>query len=88
MQTAIIAAVTVVCVVMITLAGVGGLTDLTGFALLGLVVASGALVVAASRRTHHDDVAPLSCASCGGLNSAQAPYCKHCGVPFDHSIEA
>jgi uncharacterized membrane protein YgdD (TMEM256/DUF423 family) len=88
MQTVAIVAVAIVCVAMVALAAVEGLADVTGYALLGLVLASGALVVAALRRTRHHNVAPLPCGSCGGLNSAQAPYCKHCGVPLDHSIEA
>jgi hypothetical protein len=87
-QTVAIVAVAVICVVMVALAALQGLADVTGYTLLGLVLLSGALVVAALRRTHHQDVAPLPCGSCGGLNSAQAPYCKHCGVPLDHSIEA
>jgi hypothetical protein len=88
MQTVVIVAVGIVCVVMVALAAVEDLADATGYMLLGLVLASGVLVVAALRRTHADGVAPISCGSCGGLNSAQAPYCKHCGVPLDHSIEA
>ena len=88
MQTLVIVAIALVCSVMVVLAAAEGLQDVAGYALLGLVLASGALAVAALRRTNSGDVAPLSCRSCEGLNSAQAPYCKHCGVPFDHSIEA
>jgi hypothetical protein len=88
MQTVVIVAIPLVCSVMVALAAAEGLQDVAGYALLGLVLASGALAVAALRRTNSGDVAPLSCRSCGGLNSAQAPYCKHCGVPLDHSIEA
>ena len=88
MQTVVIVAIALVCSVMVVLAATEGLQDVAGYALLGLVLASGALAAAALRRTNSGDVAPLSCRSCGGLNSAQAPYCKHCGVPLDHSIEA
>jgi hypothetical protein len=88
MQTVVIVAIALVCSVMVVLAATEGLQDVVGYALLGLVLASGALAAAALRRTNSGDVAPLSCRSCGGLNSAQAPYCKHCGVPLDHSIEA
>lgn len=88
MQTIAIVALALVCVVMLGLAASEGLRDVAGYALLGLVLAFGALAVAALKRTNSGDVGPLSCKSCGGLNSAQAPYCKHCGVPFDHSIEA
>jgi hypothetical protein len=88
MQAAVIVAIALVCSVMVVLAAAEGLQDVAGYALLGLVLASGALAVAALRRMNSGDVAPLSCRSCGGLNSAQAPYCKHCGVPLDHSIEA
>ena len=88
MQTVVIGAIALVCSVMVALAAVEGLEDATGYALLGLVLATGALTVAVLRRTKAGDVTPLSCASCGGLNSAQAPYCKHCGEPLDHSIEA
>jgi ribosomal protein L40E len=88
MQAAVIVAIALVCSVMVVLAAAEGLQDVAGYALLGLVLASGALAVAALRRMNSGDVVPLSCRSCGGLNSAQAPYCKHCGVPLDHSIEA
>jgi hypothetical protein len=88
MRTIAIVAVALVCLVMVGLAASGGLKDVAGYALLGLVLMFGALAVAALNRTNAGEVGPLSCSSCGGLNSAQAPYCKHCGVPFDHSIEA
>jgi hypothetical protein len=88
MRTVVIIAIALVCSAMGALALAEGLEDVAGYALLGLVLASGALAVAALRRTTSGDVAPLPCRSCGGLNSAQAPYCKHCGVPLDHSIEA
>jgi hypothetical protein len=88
MRTVVIVAIALVCSAMVALAIGEGLRDVAGYALLGLVLASGALAVAALRRTNSGDVAPLSCRSCEGLNSAQAPYCKHCGASLDHSIEA
>jgi hypothetical protein len=85
MKTIAIVALALACLMMVGLAASEGLQDVAGYALLGLVLAFGALAVAAFIRANAGDVAPLSCRSCGGLNSAQAPYCKHCGVSFTAS---
>ena len=82
------AALVVVCVLMVAMAATEGLDDVTGIALLALVLLMGALGVVALRRVGSDDVAPDACDFCQGLNSHHAPYCKHCGLARDHSIEA
>ena len=55
--------------------------DPLGVVLLGLIVALGALGIAVARRSGTDRVNPAICDACGGLVSANAPYCKHCGAP-------
>jgi ribosomal protein L40E len=46
-----------------------------------LIVACGVLVVAIARKSKSGSVAPATCTRCGGLNSPNAPFCKHCGAP-------
>jgi hypothetical protein len=47
--------------------------------LLGIALLGG-LAVAVARRTRTGGVSPARCLECGGLVSASAPYCKHCGA--------
>lgn len=49
--------------------------------LLALIVLLGILAVAVARKADRGSVAPARCTECGGLISAHAPYCKHCGAP-------
>ena len=42
----------------------------------------GALAIAVARGKDKGMTAPARCASCGGLMSPNAPYCKHCGEPI------
>lgn len=51
-----------------------------GWALLFLIVATGALAIAIARRSDRGLASPARCAECGGLISPNAPYCKHCGA--------
>ena len=45
----------------------------------GLVLI-GALAIAVARGKDKGTTAPATCASCEGLISPNAPYCKHCGA--------
>ncbi len=53
--------------------------DPVSISLVALIAAAGALAVAVARKSSSGAVMPDRCASCGGLISANAPYCKHCG---------
>lgn len=46
--------------------------------LLGLIVGTGILAVATTRKSERGEVGPRRCPGCGGLVSPNAPYCKHC----------
>jgi hypothetical protein len=48
--------------------------------ILVFIALSGALAIAVARKARTGLVAPARCASCGGLISPNAPYCKHCGA--------
>ncbi len=61
--------------------GIAGGFDTTTMVLLALILSFGLLAVAVTRRSRSGLVVPARCASCGGLISAHAPYCKHCGRP-------
>ena len=47
--------------------------------IFGLVVALGVLSVAVARKAGSGAITPARCPSCGGVVSANAPFCKHCG---------
>jgi F0F1-type ATP synthase assembly protein I len=77
--TALVVAGVVLAVVLAARSGL----DPLGAVLLSLIVGLGALVIAIARRASRGSVAPERCSRCGGLVSAHAPYCKHCGQPLD-----
>lgn len=54
--------------------------DATGWILLALIAAFGVLAVSLARKARAGAVQPDICPSCGGFNSPNAPYCKHCGT--------
>lgn len=54
----------------------------TALVLLGLIAVVGVLALAVARKADSGAVEPVACSDCGGLNSQNAPYCKHCGVPM------
>lgn len=56
-----------------------GFDDVAVALFFGLVVI-GALAIAVARGRDKGLTAPATCASCGGLMSPNAPYCKHCGA--------
>jgi hypothetical protein len=60
-------------------AGLAGGFDVVSVIILVLIVGCGALAIAVVRKSGAG-VRPAQCASCGGLISPHAPYCKHCGV--------
>ena len=55
--------------------------DPVSLMILAGIVALGALAIAAARRAGAGLVGPDHCGGCGGLISANAPVCKHCGAP-------
>ena len=55
--------------------------DSAAVSMLFALVVLGALAIAVARGKERGMTAPATCASCGGLMSPNAPYCKHCGEP-------
>jgi len=55
--------------------------DATSVTILALIVATGAVAIAAVSRSEGGAIAPARCTACDGVISATAPYCKHCGAP-------
>ncbi|HWC15150.1 MAG TPA: hypothetical protein VG929_11260 [Actinomycetota bacterium] len=53
--------------------------DATALVILVILVAVGAVAVVVARRSETGAAGPVTCRSCGGLLSPNAPYCKHCG---------
>jgi hypothetical protein len=51
--------------------------------ILVLIVAVGALAIAALNRWSGGSVRPGACSECGGVISPNAPYCKHCNAPTE-----
>jgi hypothetical protein len=60
--------------------------DAVGIVIFVLIVAVGALAIAALRRWDTGSVQPATCDSCGGVISPNAPYCKHCGAPTAEKV--
>lgn len=58
--------------------------DAKGAVTLVFIVAFGVLAFGVIRRSSTGRVGPLRCPACSGLNSPNAPYCKHCGAHFEH----
>lgn len=65
----------------VALAVANGL-DTTGTVIALIVVALGALALAAAAKVRAGAVTPGRCDACGGLVANSAPYCKHCGAPL------
>jgi len=80
MRNAAIAIVLLGLALSLGLALVVGL-DVMGAVILLVLAGTGALAIAVSRKSATGAVNPAECASCGGLISPNAPYCKHCGAP-------
>lgn len=55
--------------------------DVAAISILGSLLAVGALSIVVARKSEKGavGVGPITCESCGGLISPNAPYCKHCG---------
>jgi hypothetical protein len=68
--------------------GASGGLDAVALGMFGLMVIIGALGVAAARRATRGTVGPRPCTCCAGLNSPNAPFCKHCGAPQGHRSTA
>jgi hypothetical protein len=68
-------------IVLSIVVGIGRGLDVTAIVMLIPIVAVGALAIGVARRSRSGAVAPGRCERCGGLISASAPYCKHCGAP-------
>lgn len=64
--------------------GIAGGFDVASVLMLLLIVGLGILGIAIARRASAGDVTPAHCASCDGVISPSAPYCKHCGQPVEN----
>jgi hypothetical protein len=73
-------AIVVVGIALAGAVGIGGGFDATSLILFGLIVVLGALSIAVARKTRTEGVRPRPCISCGGLISATAQTCMHCGA--------
>lgn len=62
------------------LLGVRGTLDAYAAVVFVILVGAGILSVMVVRRSARKAVGPATCADCDGLNSPNAPYCKHCGA--------
>lgn len=60
---------------------IGEGVDAMGALILVLIALTGVVSIALVRKAARGSVAPAQCRRCGGLVSADAPYCKHCGAP-------
>jgi hypothetical protein len=79
--TAAVATVVAVGLALAAAVGASGGLDALALAMLAGMVLIGALGIAAARRAASGKIRPLRCESCAGINSANAPFCKHCGAP-------
>jgi hypothetical protein len=84
-MTRAVALVVVVGIAASVVSGLGVGFDGLALLLLALIAALGGLGLAVARRARSGAVTPLPCPECGGLLSAHAPYCKHCGAPLPQS---
>jgi hypothetical protein len=80
--TAIVAVVVAGGLALAAAIGLSGGLDGVAVLLFALMAAIGALGIAAARRADREVIAPDRCARCGGLDSSDAPTCKHCGSPL------
>lgn len=53
--------------------------DVAALLILATLFAVGLLAIVVTRKSEQGVGGPARCASCGGLMSPNAPYCKHCG---------
>lgn len=57
--------------------------DVRGAVTLVFIVTFGVLAFGVIRKSATGRVQPARCPACSGLNSPNAPYCKHCGAHFE-----
>jgi hypothetical protein len=76
-----VAFLVVLGVIAMILLGIGTGFDTGALIIIGFIALFGGLAIAVARKARTGAVAPATCASCGGLISPNAPYCKHCGTP-------
>jgi hypothetical protein len=55
--------------------------DAVALGIFAVMVLVGTMGIAAARRASRGTVGPRRCSSCAGVNSPNAPFCKHCGAP-------
>lgn len=79
MQVVIVAFVAVGMFFAFVLGIQGGFT-VQAIVILAFTLAAGALAIAVIKRSSRSEIGPERCGKCGGLNSPNAPYCKHCGA--------
>ena len=55
--------------------------DVAAISILSSILAVGILAIVVARKSESRaiGIGPITCDSCGGLISPNAPYCKHCG---------
>ena len=69
----------VVAAILLTfVAGLAFGFDPIALLIFGFIVATGALVIAITRKRAM--ATPAVCSECGGVISVHAAYCKHCGA--------
>jgi ribosomal protein L40E len=78
--TAATVAIVVAGFVAVGVAAATGGVDIAAAVILVLIAALGALAVVVARKARAGEVKPATCRACGGLNSPNAPTCKHCGA--------
>jgi hypothetical protein len=77
--TGVTITIVVVGVALAAAVGIVGGFDTTALIYFALIIALGTLAIAVARKSKTGEVGPRPCTDCGGLNSPNAPYCKHCG---------
>lgn len=78
----VLAGVVVVGTIMVAVLTFASGLDTRGGITLTFIVAFGVMALAVIRKSSRGAVGPSRCPECSGLNSPNAPYCKHCGIHF------
>ncbi len=85
-MTVAVAVVVVVGVAASVVAGLAVGMDALGLVLLAFIVCLGGLAIALPAKLKAGGVRPVRCDECGGVLSAAAPYCKHCGKRISSEV--
>ncbi len=60
--------------------------DGTAVVILALIFGTGLLGIAVVTKWGTGGIQPAACERCGGVISANSPYCKHCGAPIEARV--